>query len=84
MGESPKKMKTKMTTQATTQAVLILATTALDATWRTIVPGVLGTVLGLMADHALHTTPLITITGLVLGMALSAYLIYRLFKGIQK
>ncbi|HEY8992270.1 MAG TPA: AtpZ/AtpI family protein [Candidatus Microsaccharimonas sp.] len=80
MGESPKKMKTK----TTTQAVLILATTALDATWRTIVPGVLGTVLGLMADHALHTTPLITITGLVLGMALSAYLIYRLLKGIQK
>lgn len=80
MGESPKQMKTK----TTTQAVLLLATTALDATWRTIVPGVLGTVLGLVADHAFHTTPWFMILGLILGMALSAFLVYQLFKGIQK
>lgn len=85
MGESPRTKTSELTTKrTTTHAVLLLATTALDATWRTILPGVIGTVLGIMADHTLHTTPLITIIGLVLGIALSAYLIYRLFKGIQK
>jgi F0F1-type ATP synthase assembly protein I len=79
MGESPQGLKTK----TTTQAVILLAMTGLDATWRTLVPGIVGTVLGLLADHALHTTPLITITGLVLGIAISAYLIYRLFKGTK-
>ena len=78
MGESPR------TEPSMTHAVLVLGIAVLDATWRTIVPGVVGTVLGLMADHALHTTPLITIIGLVLGIALSILLIYRLLKGVKK
>jgi F0F1-type ATP synthase assembly protein I len=84
MGESPRNAETTTKNKGTTHAVLLLATTALDATWRTIVPGVVGTVLGLLADHALHTTPFIMIAGLVLGMALSALLIYRLLKGATK
>lgn len=78
MGESPR------TEPSMTHAVLVLGLAGLDATWRTIVPGVVGTVLGLMADNALHTTPLITIIGLVLGIALSVLLVYRLLKGVKK
>lgn len=78
MGESPR------TEPSMTHAVLVLGLAVLDATWRTIVPSVVGTVLGLMADHTLHTTPLITIIGLVLGIALSILLIYRLLKGVKK
>lgn len=86
MGESPRTKPADMTTKnkQPTNAVLLLAITALDATWRTLVPGILGVILGIMADHAVHMTPLITITGLVLGIALSGYLIYRQFKGLQK
>lgn len=86
MGESPRTKPAETTTknEQPMNAVLLLAVTAFDATWRTLVPGILGTVLGIMSDHALHTTPLLTITGLILGIALSAYLIYRLFKGLQK
>jgi F0F1-type ATP synthase assembly protein I len=80
MGESPQTMKTK----TTTQAVLLLATTALDTTWRTLVPGIVGTVLGLTADHAWHTTPFIMILGLVLGMALSVWLVMKQFKALQR
>jgi F0F1-type ATP synthase assembly protein I len=80
MGESPQPMKTK----TTTQAVFLLATTALDATWRTLVPGIVGTVLGLILDHAWHTTPFIMIVGLVLGVALSILLIKKQFKALNK
>jgi uncharacterized membrane protein len=83
MGKSPRHSEPTTKDQSTLHAVLLLATTGLDATWRTLVPGIVGTILGLLADHALHTTPLITIIGLVLGMALSAYLIYRLLKGTK-
>ena len=65
------------------KAVLLLAMTALDTTWRTLVPGIAGLVLGLWADHAWHTTPFIMIAGLLIGMGTSAYLIYRQFKGVQ-
>ncbi|MDB5160100.1 MAG: hypothetical protein JWO99_363 [Candidatus Saccharibacteria bacterium] len=85
MGESPRTKSADTTTKnGTVHAVLILGLTGLDATWRTILPGVAGTVLGLMADHALHTIPLLTIIGLVLGIALSVLLIYQLLKGVQK
>ncbi|RWZ78651.1 MAG: AtpZ/AtpI family protein [Candidatus Microsaccharimonas sossegonensis] len=85
MGESPRTKTAEMTTKngRTSRAALILAATALDATWRTILPGVVGTIVGIMADHALGVTPLLTITGLVLGIALSVSLIYRLFRGIK-
>ena len=80
MGESPQEMKTK----TTAQAVLLLATTALDTTWRTLVPGIVGTVGGLLLDHALHTTPFIMVAGLVLGIALSVLLVTKQFKALQR
>jgi F0F1-type ATP synthase assembly protein I len=87
MGESPRTKATETTTkktQTTTQAVMLLAGTALDATWRTLVPGIIGTVVGLILDHTFHTTPIIMIFGLVLGVALSVLLIKQQFKGLKK
>ena len=84
MVESRQNTKTTTKNISTTSAILVLAMTGLDATWRTIFPGVVGTVLGLLADHALHTIPLFTILGLIVGIALSVLLIYRLLKRIQK
>lgn len=84
MGESPRHNSASLTTKRTSHAVLLLATTALDTTWRTLVPGIVGTVLGLWVDHALHTTPFVMIAGLVLGIALSALLITRQFKALNK
>lgn len=63
--------------------VFLLATTALDTTWRTLVPGIAGTVLGLLADHAWHTTPFVMLIGLIIGIALSAFLIYQQFKAVK-
>ncbi len=87
MGE-PQQLKTDMNTTAPstkklTNAVLVLTTTALDATWRTLVPGIAGTILGLYLDHVWHTVPFMTITGLVVGIVLSVFLVYRLFKAVK-
>jgi F0F1-type ATP synthase assembly protein I len=84
MGESPRTKAAETTTKTTTQGVLLLATTALDTTWRTLIPGIVGTVLGIMLDHAVHTVPIFTIIGLVLGITLSGFLIYQQFKGLKK
>jgi F0F1-type ATP synthase assembly protein I len=37
-----------------------------------------GLVVGLLADRLLHTSPLLLISGVVAGFALSFYVIYRL------
>jgi len=62
---------------------LLMTTTALDTTWRVILPGTAGVVGGLVLDRTWNTTPLFMIIGLVLGIALSAYLIYRQFKAVN-
>jgi F0F1-type ATP synthase assembly protein I len=79
MGE----LTTNKTAKQSSNAVLLLITTGLDATWRTLVPGIAGTILGIYLDHLWHTIPVMTITGLVLGIALSALLIHRLFKAVK-
>lgn len=85
MPQSPLKKPAETTTKhrGTAHAAFVLAMTALDTTWRTLVPGIVGTILGIMADHSLHTTPLVTIIGLIAGIALSGLLIYKQFKGLK-
>ena len=82
MGESPRP-KTAVPTERPSHAAFLLITTALDTTWRTLVPGIVGTILGIVLDHMWHTIPLFTIIGLVLGIALSALLIARQFKAVR-
>jgi F0F1-type ATP synthase assembly protein I len=62
---------------------LLLTATALDTTWRVIFPGLVGVVGGLLLDKAWHTTPWVMIVGIVLGVALSAYLVYRQLKTVK-
>lgn len=80
MGASQPQAETK----TTTQAVFLFAMTILDTTWRVLVPGIAGTSLGLVLDHTWHTTPFVMIAGLVIGVALSAVLVMRQLKAINK
>jgi F0F1-type ATP synthase assembly protein I len=84
MGESPRQKSADQTTQRPSSAVLLLITTALDTTWRTLVPGIVGVIVGIWLDHTWHTTPMMTIIGLVMGIVLSVVLIYRQFKAVQR
>jgi uncharacterized membrane protein YeaQ/YmgE (transglycosylase-associated protein family) len=81
---SPGHKSALTTTQRPTNAVFLLSMTALDTTWRTLVPGIVGAVLGILLDQLWHTKPLLVITGLVLGIALSALLIYKQFKAVNQ
>lgn len=62
--------------------ILMLATMA-DTTWRMFVPIVGLTVLGLLTDKQLHTTPWIMIIGIILGVALAAVLVRRQFQQVK-
>ncbi len=84
MGESPRQKHTDTTTTRPSRAVLLVTATALDTTWRTIVPGVTGVALGLWLDRMWRTTPWLMIIGLVAGIALSAVLIYRQITAVQR
>lgn len=55
--------------------VLLLGTIA-DTTWRMFIPTIGLTILGLLADKVLHTTPWIMTAGIILG-ALTAYVLVR-------
>jgi hypothetical protein len=50
MGESPRHKSADQTTQRPSSAVLLLITTALDTTWRTLVPGIVGVIVGILLD----------------------------------
>ncbi len=55
--------------------VLLLGTIA-DTTWRMFIPTIGLTILGLLVDKVLHTTPWIMTAGIVLG-AFTAYVLVR-------
>lgn len=83
MSGSPKLVK-ETTKKPVQHPALLLAFTALDTTWRTLVPGIIGVILGIYLDHSWHTTPLLTVSCLVIGISLSAYLIYRQFRMVSR
>lgn len=55
-----------------------------DTTWRMFVPTVGLTVLGLVIDNHLPTKPWITITGIIVGVIVSAWLVQRQLAALQK
>lgn len=63
--------------------VITLFLTLADTTWRLFVPTLLGTILGLVVDTHYDTKPLLTITGVICGTILAAYLIYRQLQGVK-
>jgi len=70
--------------KTTKSAALLLVGTALDTTWRTLAPGIIGLLIGLWIDRTWHTVPLMMVVGLLLGMALSAVLIYQQLKAVKR
>jgi len=53
----------------------LLLLTILDTTWRTFVPPITGTIVGIGLDNTLHKAPLFTTIMIIIGFATSAVLI---------
>lgn len=54
-----------------------------DTTWRMFVPTIGLTVIGLLADKQLHTTPWMMIVGIIVGIFLAYKLVQRQIKKVQ-
>lgn len=54
-----------------------------DTTWRMFVPTIGLTVIGLLADKQLHTTPWMMIVGIIVGTFLAYKLVQRQIKKVQ-
>ena len=63
--------------------VVLLLGTIGDTTWRMFVPTIGLTVLGLLADKQLHTTPWVMSAGIILGIILAYILVQRQIKEVQ-
>lgn len=70
--------------QSSISAPMLIFLTALDTTWRAFVPILGGVFLGIWLDHLLNVAPVVTIICLVLGVALSAYLITKQLRDVRK
>jgi len=64
--------------------VVLLLGTIGDTTWRMFVPTIGLTVLGLLADKQLHTTPWIMIVGIIVGTLIAALLVRRQIKKVNE
>lgn len=76
--------KAKKSTTPSANDVLVLFGTVADTTWRMFVPTIGGLVLGMWADSAFASKPLLTITGVCIGVAICLGLIYIQLKGVTK
>lgn len=55
-----------------------------DTTWRMFVPTIGFTILGLLADKALNTTPWIMVGGIIIGIYLAYVLVRRQMKKVKQ
>lgn len=83
MGVSPNDDGNKTVPPDTSTVVLLLGTIG-DTTWRMFVPTVGLTVLGLVADKALGTTPWLMAGGIILGTFGAIVLVRRQLKEVKK
>ena len=63
--------------------VLLLGTIA-DTTWRMFIPIIGLTLLGVFGDNTYQTKPWLTISGIVLGVALASVLVIRQLKKVNR
>jgi len=84
MTQSPstKKQTTKQP-PTTSQAALLLLLTIADTTWRTFVPTIGGTILGVMLDNLTHRAPLFTTTLIIVGFAVAILLVTLQIKRVR-
>jgi len=83
MSTSPNDGDDRKVPPSTSTVVLLLGTIA-DTTWRMFIPTIGLTVLGLVIDKQLHTTPWIMILGIVLGTLTAGLLVRRQMKEVRK
>ena len=81
MEKSPQK---KTTGRPQRSAAILLLSTILDTTWRAFIPTLGGTILGVFLDNTFETAPLFTSIMIILGFAISAYLIFIQLRMIRK
>lgn len=84
MSPSPRPSKKSQTTNQPSSALLILVGTALDTTWRAFVPTIGGTFLGIWLDKLFNISPVALISCLILGTALSIFLIAQQLISVRK
>jgi len=64
--------------------VILLLGTIGDTTWRMFVPTIGLTILGLLIDKWLHTTPWVMATGIALGAYVAFVLVRRQMKEVRQ
>jgi hypothetical protein len=74
----------KQPTPPDASTVILLLTTIGDTTWRMFVPTIGLTILGLLADKWLHTTPWIMIVGIIAGAYIAYILVKRQIKRVKE
>ena len=74
----------KPPTPPDTSTVILLLSTIGDTTWRMFVPTIGLTILGLLADKWLHTTPWIMILGIITGAYVAYILVKRQIKRVKE
>lgn len=65
------------------QSTVLLLLTIADTTWRTFIPTVGFTVLGLVVDKLLGTKPWLMILGIIAGTALAVWLVRQQMKKVK-
>jgi F0F1-type ATP synthase assembly protein I len=79
--QSPK--SNDKTTKQPNQAAFLLTMTILDTIWRTFVPTIGATFMGIGLDKMFATTPLLTAVLVILGFMLSAYLVVQQLRNVK-
>ena len=80
----PHDQTTKQPQRSTTDAAILLLLTIADTTWRTFVPTIGGTILGVWLDALFGTAPLITTITIIAGFATSALLIMLQIRRVRR
>lgn len=83
MSTSPNSGDDKSVPPDSSTVILLLLTLA-DTTWRLFVPSVGLTIVGLILDKQLHTTPWIMTAGIILGITIAILLIRAQLKKVEK
>lgn len=83
MSTSPNKGDDK-TVPPDSSTVILLVLTIADTTWRLFVPSIGLTIVGLLLDKHLKTTPWIMTAGVILGVMVAILLVRAQLKKVEK